>query len=89
MYFLEHPEAFYELAGDIFDMDKYEPTPTHHFLKLLQDKNLLQLNMTQNIDNLEEKAGLDLELRVVQCHGVNRGAHCAKCFHIYNESDLK
>jgi NAD-dependent SIR2 family protein deacetylase len=35
--------------------------------------------MTQNIDNLEEKAGLDMERRVVQAHGANKGAHCSVC----------
>lgn len=34
--------------------------------------------MTQNIDNLEEKTGMDMD-SVVQCHGANRGAACAKC----------
>ena len=35
-------------------------------------------NLTQNIDNLEEKTGIDMKA-VIQAHGANRGAHCAKC----------
>ena len=35
--------------------------------------------MTQNIDNLESKTGLDMDKRVVQCHGANIGAHCSVC----------
>ena len=35
--------------------------------------------MTQNIDNLEAKAGLNMENKVVQAHGANHGATCAKC----------
>lgn len=34
------------------------------------------MNMTQNIDNLEEKTEIDME-KVLQCHGANRGAHCS------------
>lgn len=34
--------------------------------------------LTQNIDNLEEKAGFG-EDDIVQAHGANRGATCAKC----------
>ncbi len=35
--------------------------------------------MSQNIDNLEEKTGLDMENKVVQAHGANFGATCAAC----------
>ena len=34
--------------------------------------------MTQNIDNLEEKTGMDMGA-VIQAHGANRGAACSKC----------
>ena len=64
-YFKDKPEAFYKLAKDFLDLDKFQPTLTHYFIKLLQNKGILQINMTQNIDNLEQKAGLDMELRVV------------------------
>jgi len=37
-----------------FDTTKVKATPTHHWIKLLNDKGLLGLNATQNIDNLEE-----------------------------------
>ena len=57
----------------------YEATPTHYFIKMLADKKLLWKNMTQNIDNLEEKTGIDMEKYVVQAHGANRGAYCPKC----------
>ena len=63
-YFQEKPEAFYQLANEFLDTDKYSPTPTHYFSKLLQDKNMLQFNLTQNIDNLESKTGLDMKNKV-------------------------
>lgn len=34
-YFKEKPDAFYDLASDFLDIDKYNPTPTHYFIKLL------------------------------------------------------
>ena len=59
-YFKKKPDAFYRLAQTFLDLDKYDPTPTHHFCKMLMDKNLVKLYATQNIDNLEEKAGFDM-----------------------------
>ena len=41
VYFLDHPEAFYELAKNYFDLDKYEATPSHYFAKLLHDKGMM------------------------------------------------
>ena len=34
-YFCDKPEAFYKLANDFLDCSKFDPTPTHHFIKLL------------------------------------------------------
>ena len=76
-YFLENPEPFYRFAQN-FDLTKFNATPTHYFIKLLQDKGLLWRNTTQNIDNLEEKTGMDMGA-VLQAHGANRGAACAAC----------
>lgn len=40
-FFNETPEAFYQLAKEFLDTKKFEPTPTHYFIKLLQDKGIL------------------------------------------------
>jgi len=76
-HFKEHPEAFYLLAKEL-DLDQFNPTPTHYFLKLLEEKGLLMLNMTQNIDGLEFKANISPNL-VVQAHGSTIGSHCTVC----------
>lgn len=34
-YFNENPGAFYKLANDFLDCNKFDPTPTHHFIKML------------------------------------------------------
>jgi NAD+-dependent protein deacetylase SIR2 len=45
---------------------------------LLQDKGKLLTNYTQNIDNLEESAGIQ-EGKLIQCHGSFRSATCTQC----------
>lgn len=69
-------------------MDNYNPTPTHFFIKMLQEKRILWKNLTQNIDNLEEKTGLDMD-QVLQCHGATRGATCCNCNRDADEAELK
>jgi NAD-dependent SIR2 family protein deacetylase len=56
-YFKKQPEAFYKLASTFLDLDKYDATPTHYFCKMLQNKGIVLKYLTQNIDNLEAKAG--------------------------------
>ncbi|KAF2791625.1 SIR2-domain-containing protein [Melanomma pulvis-pyrius CBS 109.77] len=75
--FDEDPTTFYKLAGDIIpDLEKW--TPTHQFIRLLQDKNKLLTNYTQNIDNVESNAGIRPE-KLIQCHGSWATATCRKC----------
>lgn len=56
-FFKQKPEAFYRLANEFLDMSKFKATYVHHFCKLLHDQGLVKYYLTQNIDNLEEKAG--------------------------------
>lgn len=75
--FREDPHIFYSIAKDILpDTDKF--TPTHAFIRLLQDKGKLLTNYSQNIDNLESKAGI-LPEKLIQCHGSFATASCVKC----------
>jgi len=75
--FDEDPTIFYSLAGDILpEFGKW--TPTHQFIRLLQDKGKLLRNYTQNIDNIEGNAGIDAD-KLVQCHGSWATATCRKC----------
>ena len=53
-------------------------SPTHAFIKLLQSKNKLLTQYTQNIDNLEIRAGIKPE-KLIQCHGSFATATCVKC----------
>lgn len=72
-HFRKHPGAFYELARDLWP-GNYAPTTAHFFLRLLEEKGLLLRCYTQNIDSLEELAGVSREL-VVAAHGNFSSAH--------------
>jgi NAD-dependent deacetylase sirtuin 1 len=64
-YFRHNPRPFFELAKEIFP-SHYKPSATHRFIKLLEDRQCLLRNYTQNIDTLEKITGIK---RVVHCHG--------------------
>ncbi|KAL1306764.1 hypothetical protein AAFC00_005427 [Neodothiora populina] len=75
--FDDDPSHFYQLANEILPItDKC--SPTHAFIKLLQDKGKLLTNYTQNIDNIEAFAGITPD-RLIQCHGSWATATCRKC----------
>jgi NAD-dependent SIR2 family protein deacetylase len=57
---------------------RHKPTPTHAFLRLLQDKGLLLRCYTQNIDTLERVAGIRPE-KLVEAHGTYASASCVEC----------
>lgn len=75
--FDNNPTTFYELAGDILP-DLHRWTPTHQFIRVIQDKGKLLRNYTQNIDNIESHAGIIPE-KLIQCHGSWATATCRKC----------
>lgn len=75
--FREEPHKFYSIAGDILPGTS-RFSPTHAFIRLLQDKGKLLTNYSQNIDNIEGAAGID-PAKLVQCHGSFATATCLKC----------
>merc|ERR1719473_465110 len=56
----------------------------HFFIKLLEDKNLLQRCYTQNIDTLERVAGVSIE-KLVEAHGSFGSAFCTSCKTEYSQ----
>src|SRR5277367_5507152 len=75
--FRNDPRIFYSFARQVLPSTTAF-SPTHAFLKLLQDKNKLLRVYTQNIDNLEQLAGIR-EDKLVQCHGSFATASCMRC----------
>lgn len=75
--FKDDPSIFYSVAKDIIpSTDRF--TPTHRFIAMLHERGKLLTNYSQNIDNLEIKAGVPAE-KLVQCHGSFGSASCIKC----------
>lgn len=75
--FREDPTIFYSVAKRILP-ETTRFSPTHAFIRLLQDKGKLLTNYSQNIDNLEAAAGVHQD-RLIQCHGSFATATCQKC----------
>ena len=73
-YFVEKPDAFYNLAAELWP-GRFQPTPTHCFLRLLHEKGVLRRVFTQNIDGLERLAGLPAD-KVKAAHGSFDSATC-------------
>ncbi|CEH16390.1 Sirtuin 5 and related class III sirtuins (SIR2 family) [Ceraceosorus bombacis] len=71
-FFMQDPSCFFSFANSIFPSN-FVPSPTHRFIKLLEDRNVLLRNYSQNIDTLEQQAGIT---RVLNCHGSFARATC-------------
>ncbi|PWY80617.1 chromatin regulatory protein sir2 [Aspergillus heteromorphus CBS 117.55] len=84
--FREDPSIFFSIAKDILPTEK-KFSPTHAFIRLLQDKGKLLTNYTQNIDNIEANAGV-LPENIVQCHGSFATATCVKCDYKVSGDDI-
>ncbi|KAF4978780.1 hypothetical protein FZEAL_4894 [Fusarium zealandicum] len=75
--FRQDPTIFYTVAKDILpSTDRY--TPTHKFIAMLNERGKLLTNYSQNIDNLEVKAGVPKD-KLIQCHGSFGTATCVQC----------
>lgn len=75
--FAKNPSIFYSAARDLMKpIERF--SPTHAFIALLQEKGKLLTNYTQNIDNLEARAGIRSD-KLIQCHGSLEYATCMRC----------
>lgn len=83
--FLARPELFYAFAKDIYPSN-FKPSPAHRFIKLLEDQDRLLRNYTQNIDTLEQVAGIK---KVLNCHGSFATASCVTCGHQVPGASIK
>ncbi|KAI7885138.1 SIR2-domain-containing protein [Lichtheimia hyalospora FSU 10163] len=84
-YFRENPEIFYSFAKELYPSN-YEPSPSHLFVKLMEEKGKLLRNYTQNIDTLEHKANIK---RIVNCHGSFATASCVTCGYKCDGSEIE
>ncbi len=63
-------------AGDLWP--HVEPNVGHDALVALQDRGILHTLITQNVDELHQRAGIESE-RVVEIHGTTRKVACLAC----------
>lgn len=64
----------------LYPIKPIDPSPSHRFLAMLEQKKLLLRVYTQNIDGLEEKAGVSSK-KIVYAHGTLSTSTCLKCGH--------
>lgn len=74
-YFRQDPSPFFQLVRNVFAHSP-APSKTHRFLKMLQDKKKLLRLYSQNIDGLEEAAGVT---KYIPCHGSFAWSSCMRC----------
>lgn len=74
-FFYQDPRPFYKFAREIFP-GQFKPSPSHRFIKKLEERGVLLRNYTQNIDTLERVAGIS---RLIECHGSFATASCTRC----------
>uniref|UniRef100_A0A3P8WKX5 protein acetyllysine N-acetyltransferase n=1 Tax=Cynoglossus semilaevis TaxID=244447 RepID=A0A3P8WKX5_CYNSE len=76
-YFRRDPRPFFKFAKEIYP-GQFQPSPCHNFISMLDKQGKLLRNYTQNIDTLEQVAGVE---RIIQCHGSFATASCLICKH--------
>jgi NAD-dependent deacetylase len=78
--FVEHPQAFYDWVKPLSQkMMVAQPNPAHCALAELEAMGIIHAIITQNIDNLHQRAG---SKRVLEVHGHMREATCIRCYHM-------
>ncbi|ORY78151.1 DHS-like NAD/FAD-binding domain-containing protein [Protomyces lactucae-debilis] len=84
--FTQDPSIFFDFCKELLPEDRGY-SPTHAFIRLLQDKGKLLTQYTQNIDDIESSAGVD-DQHLIQCHGSFKRATCLTCGRNRPGSDL-
>ncbi len=85
--FKKYPEHFFKVLKECGKFHEAKPTITHYLFTLLNDKGKLLKYYTQNIDFLEDKAGLPIE-KIVRAHGSFKTATCMDCKKQCNEEKM-
>lgn len=75
--FLKHPEDFFEFYKSKMNCLRAKPNIIHNYLKELEDTGKLKCIITQNIDQLHQKAG---NTNVIELHGNVYQNYCSKCY---------
>jgi len=84
-YFRKDPRPFFKFAREIYP-GQFKPSPCHRFIQNIEQQEKLLRNYTQNIDTLEQVAGIT---QVIQCHGSFATASCTKCKRRVDSQDIR
>ncbi|KAK7075522.1 NAD-dependent protein deacetylase sirtuin-1, partial [Halocaridina rubra] len=84
-YFRRDPRPFFTFAKEIYP-GQFTPSLCHRFIRLMEQHGKLLRNYTQNIDTLEQVAGIK---NVIQCHGSFATATCQRCYHKVDADAIK
>ena len=77
--FLKNPELVWAwYSWRLEKLFSVEPSPAHHALAKLESLKLLKLLITQNVDDLHERAG---SKRILKLHGSIVMTQCISCGH--------
>lgn len=75
--FRRHPETIYKMGAELQEgLRKSEPTKAHVLLRKLEELGKLKTVITQNVDNLHQRAG---STDVIELHGTLTRGTCLKC----------
>ena len=89
--FYNNTKIFYEYYKNNMNFINAKPNIVHKYLKKLEDKGLLKAVITQNIDGLDTKAGIN---NIYEIHGTIYKNKCLKCNKeyspqfIFNSNDI-
>jgi len=86
-FFLQNPKESWEKIKEIFYdyMQNVKPNKAHYCLAELEKKGKLKGIITQNIDNLHQKAG---SKNVIEFHGTAEKLICMNCEKAYNKNEI-
>jgi NAD-dependent deacetylase len=75
-----NPKTFYHwIRPMVKTLLNAAPNPAHRALAELEERGILKAIVTQNIDNLHQRAG---SRRVLELHGHMREATCTRCYRV-------
>ncbi len=86
-YFMTHPQDSWRLIKKIFYdfFGQASPNAAHYALAKMENSGVLQAIITQNIDNLHQKAGSQI---VHEFHGTSKILRCITCNRSYPVSEI-
>lgn len=81
-FFYSHSEVFFDFYREKLNFLNAQPNVCHSYLSKLEKSGKLKAIITQNIDDLHERAG---SVIVFHLHGTIYKNYCSKCGRFYDE----